>query len=373
MSRTRSRSGGSVPPGTRKTYNSFGQLVGTLQGFTGFSSSEVCVDDVGPKPYADRPLNLTYRKYFPAKFDGSQLIAPNTHVYDSYTPSNMGAVSNVPAAPSFAPGDWVTKAIANANPNKPVVDLPLFLFELREFPRMLQELGNLARFKGAKHEFGGGYYLSWQFGWAPLFADLRKLISFGESIDRRKQYLRELSKGRTVRRRLSTWSDSIGTVTLGGQGGCTVQADSYYTGRVWYSMHVKLLTELSPDALEWAAIKATLGLDLSPATIWNMIPWTWFVDYFTGVGDFMEATRGSLKWQYTDLCIMGTVSQKTRNTRYTTTSGVKLTRGGGYLATRKTRQVYGSPRASPLTLPFITGRQMGILGSLVLSSEIRRR
>nr|UJQ85459.1 MAG: hypothetical protein 1 [Leviviridae sp.] len=42
-------------------------------------------------------------------------------------------------------------------------------------------------------------------------------------------------------------------------------------------------------AWERKMMRRVMGLNATPSTLWNAIPWSWLVDYFTGLGTFLQA------------------------------------------------------------------------------------
>lgn len=38
-----------------------------------------------------------------------------------------------------------------------------------------------------------------------------------------------------------------------------------------------------------------MGLRVTPTDVYNAMPWSWLADYFTGLGDFVEAVSGGVE------------------------------------------------------------------------------
>ena len=103
-----------------------------------------------------------------------------------------------------------------------------------------------------------------------------------------------------------------------------------------------------------------LGLRPTPAVIWNSLPWTWLIDWFTNVGDILDNITAS----QTERCvaqylyIMGTT---TREYEWHGTDGW-YTCGAKHEFVSKVRDV-----AHPYGLAFgsnLTPLQMSILAAL---------
>lgn len=94
------------------------------------------------------------------------------------------------------------RAVKAARPNKPKLDLPVLVGELRKdgLPTIIGSLMRRSRTARDVFRQGGKEYLNVQFGWAPLVGDLVKLLELiPESRARIEQFEREI--GRLVRRR----------------------------------------------------------------------------------------------------------------------------------------------------------------------------
>lgn len=266
-----------------------------------------------------------------------------------------------------------TSALAAVNPDKPIVDLPLFLFELRELPSLIRSLGiSLAGGRGASRNVGDAH-LSYQFGWAPLFNDLSSLLNLAQETEKRIDRLKRANK----RKRIS--------------GNLPGYSHSWTTGRTYFRNHISYVYDYSVSQKNWfvgtydvpdlptldssgiGRLSRALGLSGSASTIWNAIPWTWLIDYFTNIGDYMAAMRGNTRWSMTNLCVMShTVVKATARrssyypSRWESTNAHIY--GGGTWVTKE-RQV--SPIVVPrfTFTPFLSGQQLANLGALAVSSK----
>lgn len=357
-----------------------------VQSQSGVSWYETCDDSTQPRPYVnDQPLTIVDRRALPHSVSGSTLgLFGQTAVYDRYCSANQMLYQYCPdPAPIVSSDYWMTKALANMNPNRPVVDLPLFVFELKDFPRMLKHLGDTYRkgLRGLRPVDVPEWHLAYSFGWAPLVSDLWSLVKLTRSIEERKAYLRSLEYGHRVRRRLtpknnvtvrSVSPDSIG-VYDGWNGYYHYVADLAYeeTVDVWFTANAKLLTEL-PDVRrerEYTYMHA-LGLSLSAETLWNALPWSWLIDYFLNIGDVLAANRGGIPWRCTRMNIMYKRVAKQYTTRARTADGLSFAHGS-MTTTVKQRTVHTNPTPMVAVDPFLTGRQIAILGSLLTARSLR--
>lgn len=386
--RIRSRVTGSVSDGgTAQLKTRTGFTVGApLKGYTGTSQSEYCNDVTMVPPFnVDHPLTLQKFGFKdPGRVTGfaDEILSPDgpsNRYYEvkGYVPSSLGyagigGVSTSPINWAY----WRTKALANMNPNAAALDVPLFLFEFREFPRMLKHLGDVLSRKTRARDVPEGY-LAYSFGWTPLLADLMTLLKIKETINQRIAYFNRLERGTRVSRALGTrvlqrrtipdgWSFSLGRLMM--------QADYEIveTHRVWFTANAKVMTKLPVGSdLRSLSVRTVFGLNVSAQTIWNAIPWSWLIDYFVNIGDFLEANRGFIPWSATRMNIMCTV-QLERNIRNVRTYDAQLSLDGGkYLRIDKNRVCYTNPTARYAFDPFLTGGQMANLGALITAKALR--
>ncbi|UJQ85848.1 MAG: putative maturation protein [Shiltuvirus faecivicinum] len=267
-----------------------------------------------------------------------------------------------------------TKLLALTNPSRPVVDLPVALLELRDLPRLFKiESGNLAR-KAA----GGN--LSYQFGWKPFISDLRKLLDFQNTVAKVERRLRSLYSKGGIHARRDLWTGN-------GTGTSNDVIVFSLSGELWKAKLERLTvrdvwgtvrwtpTSLPPttdDGFRKLARKVAFGLAITPATLYQAMPWRWLIDWFSNLGDFLEAHRNTVPAVPTHICVM----TRTRTYRWQTiTSGRPSWAAGGdayYTRTTKRRDPVTSvlPQAY---LPFLGIRQVSILGSLAILGRFRPR
>lgn len=209
-------------------------------------------------------------------------------------------------------------------PNFQSSGLSVFLAELREAPRMLEiRARDFRRLKGL-----GNQYLNAQFGWKPFIADVRKMIHDYISMENRLRNLVrnngqwQLCRGsmRSNSETLGTWEgESYGaffpaiTTSIYGSiprysGSAHITQDVWFSGRFRY--YVEDLNEKMLNKWSRANIMRKLfGLTITPAMVWELIPWSWLVDWFTNAGEIIKSLDNSdncvAKYAY----LMGTTTQ----------------------------------------------------------------
>jgi hypothetical protein len=327
-------------------------------------------------PFVDS--NLYIDKYDwtdPAKLSGTYISGSFKDVFLELTP-NIWANRGQESGSSVPTIDWnnlAARAMANANPNRPVVDIPVFLYELRELPGMIHHLGQLL--KRNRRSFTDPYsvsetYLGWTFGWRPLINDLISMVTFQKAIANRIAYLERLRSKSSIRRSLGSLSSpNTQSATQVIAGGSKASVSGYTTTNtkteVWYTMRMQLITDLSSvAAVREAAIRTVFGLELSPATLWELVPWSWLVDWFTNFGQLLSLTRGIVEYRQSNLNLMAKTTIEINHVLTSASAGIALS--GNTKATRILKQRKASvPHAFPaLYMPWLSYGQIGILGAL---------
>lgn len=208
-------------------------------------------------------------------------------------------------------------AINRVRPNKPALDLPVLVGELRKdgIPTVIGSLFSRTRTLRDVYRNSGKEYLNVQFGWAPLVRDLITLVQLiPESRRRIEQYERDI--GKLVRRRYhfpdltqvdtnlqftadsSNYKRASGTpwgsvpedhVTFRPSGQVPEQVNRVTT-KTWFSGGFRFYHRSVPEALQELSLleeKANLllGTRLDPEVVYNLAPWTWLADWFINFGD----------------------------------------------------------------------------------------
>jgi len=204
-----------------------------------------------------------------------------------------------------------TEAIARCKPTNSVADVATAIAEL--YSEGLPKLAGSA-FWERKAFTGreiGDEYLNQEFGWKPMVSDVRSICeAVASSHAILKAY--EEGSGSIVRRRYE-FPESYSETTV--QGAATdfavlsgsnspalrdplkppavLYQRSVQTKKVWFSgaFTYHLPTGFkSRNAMERLSAKANvlLGTDLTPEVLWNAMPWSWAVDWFSNAGDVIS-------------------------------------------------------------------------------------
>lgn len=299
-----------------------------------------------------------------------------------------------PAIANFAPNpitdanlmDKGAKQIAYNMPGKPLVDMGQTLGELRKegFPRMR----SLGQFKNYSPRKGGEDYLAWQFGFRPVIQDIYGLA---RSIDTADKQWRSYVKGsNTLQRRHYTYpieqSTEITDVATGGSVYPILPAAfgsgmastlkrtrtvvTVYKFSAAYAYHVpkpsRKASEFARRALQY---QKQYGLEIDPELLWNLSPWSWLIDWFLPVGDFVSQASNlqfgntALPWAY--------MSASYRVSDVYERPGCRLIDGKGpgtlEVVTHYKRRVTASPYGFGVAWNDLSAFQLSILAAIGIS------
>lgn len=273
-------------------------------------------------------------------------------------------------------------ALANMNPNRPDADLGVSILELRELPELLRDSTDILRRLEGKlppnniKRTAKAHVIA-SFGIQPIIRDLLTLMDFAKAVNRREKYLRELSSGfKRVKRKLTEeawdgiapsqtpWHPTVDEQTSTNK--CTVSCHA--TRTYWFTARAKLQQALTEREIKNLSAAITYGLHtITAKQLWELVPWSWLLDWFATTGTILAAYRGGLKWQWEGLNIMY------KTTYYMTMyfpnprSGFTITplnpNAKAVTKERVTPVLFGLP---VWRMPYLTAGQWSILSSLAV-------
>lgn len=300
-------------------------------------------------------------------------------------------------------------------PAQPSFNAALSLGELKDIPGTFKvRLKDLRRknpkfkqksFKGRSvANIIGDTYVAYMFGFLPLAKDI---VSFIKVFNQRKKIFDQLlrDEGRPIKRgsKLSSPPDVEGqtvqqrtnsssshnydifptfvsqcyTTLAAHRALCTTTIHTKYHYETWCSGKFRYHLPPGPRDGPWnkRLYRRILGLRFTPSTFYNLIPWSWFVDYFSDLGEFIDAISGGVEENYYAeyAYIMRTV---TRTTTITCREVVRYNLAGHsaekvckLICTETVKiRVKATPFGFGLSESDLTNKQASILGALGLSS-----
>lgn len=240
----------------------------------------------------------------------------------------------------------------------------------------------------------GGEFLNYQFGIKPTISDIRALR---EAVDKSEKIIRQYHRdsGRRVRRSFRFPDETSTTVTRQEFQGVTPAPPS----ALWSKNYGTLWTTTTTTRKRWFSGMCTYhaqppadqksvyggfqkflddanrvyGLRLDPAAAWNLLPWSWLVDWFTNADDVLtnasQAMYDQLVWWY------GYIMETTiRDVTYTMLGG-PVWKDGQEVHPLWQRIVYttkqryeSTPFGFGVELGNLDARQFAILASLGITS-----
>lgn len=285
-------------------------------------------DFVGNRAYTN-PLTLHQDDWCIGWFSGKNSNFWNCESWNCAL--DAGALSSNPSLPNLTDAVAATMALARTNPSRPIVDVWTFLYELKDIPQMVLQAGQLLRKYGNNARLSqrflrdtdkdiANFFLAYQFGWEQFYRDLLKLFDFVGDVQKRTKQLDDLSAGDL--RLTSTVLDATWS---------PVDSAGMYVGPLYQAV-TSILTSWKLDRKIWVRIRYKptaqtfkyLGTDHHAAarrisyaldgpdwdTIWNMIPWSWLLDWFSTAGDYFAANRNRLGVQVDDVAVMRRTEMK---------------------------------------------------------------
>jgi hypothetical protein len=267
------------------------------------------------------------------------------------------------------------KLLAETNPFRYELSVPVLISEMVEAATLLK-IGASTAFQ----LYGSGS-LNWKFGWAPLIADIKTLASITQVIEKRVREFNSLVKKGGLKRKIHLASGSRSFVATNesfhSSLAVVVRGNRHttYKSVVWGSVRWRpRRKDLIPvDKLTSFNFAAKQVLDLrgpSPGTVWEMIPFSWLVDYFVNVGDVLKAISYTDLVEPYDICIMRKREIRSSRLPVTFPAWATVTNGLG-VRTYKMRETLSPGTYSDLlSFSFFTKREAETISELLLS---RRR
>lgn len=199
--------------------------------------------------------------------------------------------------------------LASTNPFRSEYSVPVALKELVDVSTM---------FKLAASSFAsyvGGSYLNYKFGWTSFVRDVKTLHSITKTLESRIREFQSLNKHGGVRRSVKlgwkrvTYSDL--NRLINSTYGTTVRADvsGYWQCQIHGTVRWRLKPgfDVALDKLQAFNLAVTQVFDLGELdsqTMWNLVPFSWLVDYFVDVNSYFAAHLGDGVIEHYDLCIV---------------------------------------------------------------------
>nr|APG77275.1 hypothetical protein [Wenzhou levi-like virus 2] len=285
----------------------------------------------GP-PYRSGGPMLLQRTRYTYKDSGAYFgsLSSNSLVNAYKGSFQVGYVPIPISLPSYNLDALGTEGVSQSIPTSPSASLSVFIAEMRDIPRMLIQtrkfFGRMAQlgiqFSRVRKNIGdavddilhpghlGGDYLNLQFGWMPFLRDLLSFYQVGQNLDERVKFLRTHNMGKPVTRTrtLRKWGYTTlaenyvaNTVTAmmlpslphsfmySSVLPCATRNRTIeHKGRIWFKGTYLYYSPEVANMPDWYLKADIMGLRLDPAVIYQLVPWTWLLDWFTTAGPLVR-------------------------------------------------------------------------------------
>lgn len=294
---------------------------------------------------------------------------PDSTVWSNYLADGYVGLDQYGHHPPADSPDNLAAATTGArrtNPSRPSVDIPAEIFQLHEVPDLLRHEGDSFMKRAA------GLHIKSEFGIQPIVSDLVRLLTFKHVINSRVKELERLHRSGGLKRTVGIYK---GSNTL--QGDWTVQTNfGFYTvpSRWITSEEVRVHCRWFPSAtffpfetndapLIQQASRAVKGLTIDMSTAWQLIPWTWLMDWCGSVGDYLAATRNVVGATLASVSVM----RHQRTEFHMGPSNVNGTaRVSPCVVVKETKNRTLSTVFPEAHMPFLTEGQLGIAAGLTI-------
>lgn len=278
-------------------------------------------------------------------------------------------------------------------------DLP---YTLRETCKAMSSLYHAAerlarqRYPNVKlkgfHKRVANQYLNEKFGWEATIKDVMGLMVSPEKIAKRVNYLLLRNGQDTSYRSGFRYTEPIASpptfayspLQNEAQVSLSTSAFRQVELRCMINCNVRL-PQIEVPKLRRDLTRKFWGVDPSPVDLYNLVPWTWLIDWFTGIGDYVEAfdnlnndrsiinfglltylSRGEIKTNF-----VGRVTSSWSTTSQSVNVSGSSTADAAHTSTllyryRKRKNITEAYHVKPTwNLPSFSGFQAAILGALL--------
>lgn len=277
---------------------------------------------------------------------------------------------------------FVTRAYADTNPSAADFDAPVFIAELRDVPSLLRNAAQKLSKAGASE------YLKYEYGWKPLISDVRKLVGVMSKLEKRLQTLRRLRDKHVIKRTYAP-PDSIEAAIITDFVSDIPAPNAYWVApriearietqrwakTTWIADPVEGLPPTDAELMRTAQ-RAAFGGTIDGSTLWELMPWSWLIDWNVNMSDFLQSQRNVVGASPGPSCLM-------KQTRFQVSASPVWNNAsvpdlhsysvfgypGSYMGTAKERILGIEPEAvttGEITLIGDDFRKQSILGSLGL-------
>jgi hypothetical protein len=327
-------------------------------------------DTVGQR---ESPNGLYLEKFDLVKGTISGHFYSDDPIFEDYPYSGQPGPGHqgLPALPSATTA--ITQVMAKSNPSRPTVSLPNEIAELKELPKNILEALNGARKRAPPRSSRNENHVAWfNFGVLPIVGDIMHLLAFSKELDARMKVLERLHSKGSSRGYTVIATDVIGSsvhedyqtffVQINGTTYRTTKRKAWATC-LWLPDVPLGISPNNQNYRDQAAL-AIHGWQADPYSIlsdaWEFMPWSWFLDYFGNVGDYLNSQRNSVGAHATNGCYM---VHTVTDTRHDVVQGRDFLRQSAH-GVYDTKERIANPASLDAHLPFLSAGQLLTLAGI---------
>jgi hypothetical protein len=248
----------------------------------------------------------------------------------------------------------------------PEVSIINYLYELKDLVGTIRNIaGFFTKFCGVlKGRFHGSIqeasdmWLEWNFGIGPLLGDTAKLANTFKRVKKRLEWLkRNRNKRVRVGSRSSYTQPDDEHVYLAGLGASTGPYIAQYRGSIKGKLTASAWVKQNLPWLDsWLGfvrgVVSDGGFNRPLSVIWEALPFSWVVDYFSPIGDFLESVvfEDLKNWEVTCFTWSFKATYSFELRRFSA-QHERLANAGTYVWKRYSRRVGFPPRTWFLRFP----------------------
>lgn len=273
-------------------------------------STAYCADETHPGPPWKDGGPLFLKKWYNPIFHTRNVDIVSSNgldryvgcFYHQYPPGGIGTEYPALSRQTDLGTKWGATGWNKFRPTRSKANLAQFIGELREFKTLFR--GRLRDFKDL-----GSAYLNYKFGWRPFVKDILDFYNALQKVERTIDYIRRnnnrwITRGGTLLRTEDTaYSTDLGNCVrpyLPYHFHSTIPTSASHTlitprteERIWFKARMKyyipgLKVDRCKDVVSSPLLRKIYGLEVTPALVWELTPWSWLADWFGNVGDILE-------------------------------------------------------------------------------------
>lgn len=141
--------------------------------------------------------------------------------------------------------------------------------------------------------YANNQHLNYNFGWKPFINDVRNTIKAMDTAHRRLfRFVNNAGKSETRHVSDELESDSSSEMVCPLVTAYSIKKKWTWKATQSSTFHYSYtLPKYGDGEFEWRSFLDSFGLNVNPSTIWAVIPWSFVVDWFVNIGDYLKSNE----------------------------------------------------------------------------------